>query len=512
MMESRNKLLSLAVAAILAGCGASPEKPSNDAGVESKGVQQQVVAQERAVKAEAVSAPAPVVEKVEPAPVAVAPAPVVAPAPAPAPVQAPVVAAPAPAPKAVVKMPSDPNTFMVTAEPKTKSHPEFGHGGEIGFSVNGVPGKELAVVRGEKYKFVVDTGVQHDFYLTTAPAGWGSGTYSDGVEGQFIYQGEVSFAPAGSTPDVLYYQCRNHKYMGGKIYVLNKGDDLAKVKAAMVAQDGGAARAAKPAMTVTEGAVKQKLGYAQMVTGSASAKRVEESGNAEAIGMLNDARKQVDAAKATLAAGKLEDAMNQVNEGLRLMTAASRAITTESDMAAVNHKAKYDELINSLNTYDGSYKRNVDRAAKMKQPLKSKLDEAEYGRLVKEGRSLGDKGDYAAANKSLTKAQAMITAVLTSMLDSTTVVYDATFETPKEEYEYELARVESYEELIPLAIEQRQPGESTLKMMDEMVKKAAQIKAEGVAIAAKGDYKMAIMAMDAAVSNLQRALRLAGVQ
>jgi len=154
--------------------------------------------------------------------------------------------------------------------------------------------------------------------------------------------------------------------MGGKIYVLNKGDDIAKVKLAQAGRFRQR-KSAKPAMAVTEGAVKQKLGYAQMVTTSSSAKRVEESGNAEAIGMLNDARKQVESAKASLAGGKVEEAMNQVNEGLRLMTAASRAITTESDMAAVNHKAKYDELVNSLHTYDGSYKRNVERAAKTKQ-------------------------------------------------------------------------------------------------------------------------------------------------
>jgi hypothetical protein len=522
MMESRNKLLSLAIAAVLAGCGSSPEKPSNDAGVESGKVaaSQQVVATgEVAVKVEdaapAVPAPvvaAPVVEKPAPVTAAPAPAPVPAlepastPAPAPAAVAAPVVA-----PKAAQKIPTDPNTFLVMAERKTQAHPDYGHGQDAGFTVNGVQGKDLAVVRGEKYKFIVDTGVQHDFYLTTAPAGWGGGAYSDGVAGQFIYQGEVSFAPSANTPDLLYYQCRNHKYMGGKIYVLNKGDDLAKVKVAQAEQGGGVVKSAKPAMAVTEGAVKQKLGYAQMVTTSASAKRIEESGNAAAIGMLNDARKQVESAKAALAGGKLEEAMNQVNEGLRLMTAASRAITTESDMAAVNHKAKYDELVNSLHTYDGSYKRNVERAAKMKQPIKSKLDEAEYSRLVKEGQSLGGKGDYMAANKSLEKAQALITTVLTEMLHAQTVVYDTKFETPKEEFEYELARVENYEELVPLAIEERQPNARKLELIDGFVKKAAQIKSEGQGLAAKGDYKMAIMAMEAATSNLQQALRMAGV-
>lgn len=511
-MGSRNRLLSLAVAAVLAGCGGAQERPTLDAGVVSAGGGEKPVA----VAQEPARAGAePVVAKS--APVADVPAepvvPVAAPAAAPAPVSveaAPSKPAPAPV-KSERKVPSEPNTFLVTSEPKDKSHPEYGHGAEVGFIVNAVPGKELAVVRGEKYKFVVDTGVQHDFYLTTSAAGWGAGTYNGGVEGQFIYQGEVSFAPDANTPDLLYYQCRNHKYMGGKIFVLNKGDDLAKAKAAMDAQGAGSAKAVKRTMAVTEGAVKQKLGYAQMVTGSASAKRIEESGNGEAIAMLADARKQVEGAKAALAAGQLEGAMEQVDEALRVMTAASRVITTESDMSAVNHKAKYDELSNSLRTYEGSYKRNVERAAKMKQPLKAKLDEAEYGRLVKDGESLAGKGDYAAANKSLEKAQIMITSVLTDMLHAQTVVYDTNFESPQEAYEYELARVENYEELIPLAIEQKHPNERTLGMIDDFVKKAAQIKAEGQAVAAKGDYKMAVMAMEAAVSNLQRALRLAGV-
>lgn len=507
-MESRNKLLSLAVAAVLVGCGSSSERQVSVSGVKSEGSVVQPVAKQLA-KADVV---APVVEpekSVESAPlVDKVNAPVAAPVAITAPVPAP--ATPVSVNKSVQKIPTDPNTFLVVAERKSRAHPDFGHGQDIGFMVNGVEGKDLAVVRGEKYKFVVDTGVQHDFYLTTSASGWGVGTYTEGVEGQFIYRGEVTFAPGANTPDNLYYQCRNHKYMGGKIHVLNKGDDLAKVNAAMAAQDSGA-RTAVAAVVVTEGAVKQKLGYAQMVSSSASAKRIEGSGNANAIAMLDSARKQLESAKTTLAGGKFGEAMEQVDEGLRLMTAASRAITTDSDLSEVNHKAKYEELFNTLKTYDGSYKRNMERAVKSKQPLKSKLDETEYARLMKEGEVLGGKQDYVSANKSLEKAQAMITAVLTDMLHAQTVVYDTNFETPKEEYEYELAREENYEELVPLAIEQRQPGENSLKMIDEMVKKAAQIKAEGESIAAKGDYKMAILAIQAATSNLQRALRLAGV-
>ena len=492
MMKPKYTVLSVAIAAILVGCGGTTTEKKAE------------MAPEKTVDSTAVEVKASPAPEVEPQP-RVEPK-VVAPVVQAAPALAPVVA-----PKRKLDIPTDPNTFLVTASAKTNEHPSFGQGLDTGFDINGKPGKEVVVTRGEKYKFIVDTGVKHDFYLTTNRVGWGAGTYADGVEGQFIYKGEVTFEPSKATPDLLYYQCRNHKSMGGQIFVLDEGEDLAKVKAALAASDVGVKSKKRRAFVVTAGAVKQKLGYAQMVIGSGSAKRIENSGDQQAIAMLTNARGQIEAAKASLAGDQLEQAMTQVNEGLRLMTAASRQITTESEMAGVNHKAKFEELSNSLKTYEGSYKKNMERVTKMKQPLKAKLDQAEYERLVAEGKSLAGKGDHVAANKSLEKAQSMITSVLTSMLHAQTVTYDKNFETPQEEYEYELARYENYEELIPLAIEQKQPSQRALELVDSFVQKAAKIRDEGKQVAAKGDHKMAIMAIQAATSNLQRALRMVGV-
>lgn len=496
-MKVKVKVLSLAIAAVLAGCGAAPEKETSTAPEASGGEPEKAAAApapEKKVEKKSVAAPAP-----EPEKVAIS-------KPAPTPVKK------APAPKKVYKKSDDPNTFVINSEDKTKKHPEFGHGSKAGFVINGVEGGEIAVERGQNYKFEVDTGVQHDFYLSTNSAGWGAGTYSDGVSGQFIYEGEVTFVPGATTPDLLYYQCRNHKYMGGKIYVLDKGESLAKLKASLDAADRKAGKKkTRASKAVTPGAVKQKLGYAQMVIGSGSAKRVEASGNSEAIATLRQARDLIDGARSTLDGGDAAAAMEQVNEGLRMITAASRMITTESEMSGINYKAQYEELINSLKTYDGSYERNMKRLKKMGEKPKRTLDKAAYKEEVDLGKQLAAKGDHAGAVKSLENAQARITAVLTDMLHATTVVYDKNFETPKEEYEYELARLESYEELIPVAIEQKQPKKRVMSLIDSFVQKASKIKGEGLDVAAKGDHKMAIMAMQAATDNLIRALRMMGV-
>jgi hypothetical protein len=109
--------------------------------------------------------------------------------------------------------------FLVTADFKEEDHPYFLDGGEIGFLVDGVQGPALTLERGKTYVFEIDTGVQHDFYLSTKALGWGTATLTKGVKGNYTYKGWVTFSPDENTPDTVYYSCRNHKYMGGAIHI-----------------------------------------------------------------------------------------------------------------------------------------------------------------------------------------------------------------------------------------------------------------------------------------------------
>jgi len=391
----------------------------------------------------------------------------------------------------------------VTAAQKDKSHPYFGAGHALGFLVNGEPGKDLVLTRGETYTFDVDTGVQHDFYFSTNPMGWGAGTVTDGIEGQFTYKGQVTFKPSSTTPDVLYYECRNHKYMGGKIYVVNKGEQP-KIEAKKVIED------TTPKVQVTNAQVKQKVSYAQMLLAPTSevVKRVTGSGNPQAMQLQSQAKTELEKAKQELAGGKLEAALAAADEALRLIKDSSALVPSES--VGVDHKAKYAELHKEVKQYEDSYAKNV-KAGQGKQ-ASSTFDKAKFDGLVRDAESLAAKGDYEAANKNLTQAATMVTAVLTLMLDSQTVVYDKSFATPKEEYEYEAARYASFHELVPIAIEQRSPSPQQRKLLDDLVAKAERIVSEGKGFAERGDYTTAIQAMQAATENIERGLMLIGVR
>ncbi len=224
--------------------------------------------------------------------------------------------------------------------------------------------------------------------------------------------------------------------------------------------------------------------------------------------MVAQAKQQLSAARSALSGGQHAQAMTAVDEALRLMNSATRLVPDESSV--VDEKARYAELREQATGFEASYSANEARGIKPKAG--QALDRGAYDRLIKDAESLAAKGDYAAANDKLDDANRLVSAALSAMLHGQEVVYDKNFATPQEQYEFELARYKSYEELVPVAIEERKPMPRTVQMMDELVARSAEIHGEAVALAAKGDYKMAIMALEAATQRVQRALRLAGVQ
>lgn len=442
-----------------------------------------------------------------------------------APARAPVSSAPAPSAHAghtapastpALEIPSSPFVFLVTAGEKDTTHPYYGVGSKHGFLINGVQGKPLILVRGKTYTFKVDTGVQHDFYFSLSGAGWGSAAYTDGVEGQFIYKGVATLTPGADTPDVLYYACRNHKNMGGVIYVVNPGEEntpLAQLQARVqAAAPGGSAAPARTQAAVGKQQVEQKIQFADMfINTSDSAKRIKDSGNAEAIALYESARGQFTAARQAYGRSSYGEALGLVDDALRMMSDAARAIPNEAQMEG--QRARFEELLRGTRDYEASYRRNYDHivAKKGKGDIPA-VDLNQIKQTMEQAQTLADDGQYPQAISILSEAQNTLTTALTHLLDEESITYELAFDSPKEEYEHELSRYLSYEELVPLAIEQKQPPKETVAMMDQFVNRAKEIKKLSEPEAAKGNYQEAILMLQGATDHIQRALRVVGVR
>ncbi len=116
-------------------------------------------------------------------------------------------------------------TFQVTIATKTAAHPYFGMGHPDAFVIDATEANELTLIRGETYTFQMNgTSAIHPFMISTDAAGGsgGAGEYTDGVTNSGASGNEaLTFTVPNGAPDLLYYQCFNHQFMGWELNVIN---------------------------------------------------------------------------------------------------------------------------------------------------------------------------------------------------------------------------------------------------------------------------------------------------
>ncbi len=409
-----------------------------------------------------------------------------------------------------------PNHFVITRGEKGPDHPGFGKGSHMGFFLDGKPGTPAVLKRGVTYEIDVRTDPLHDVYLSTTPAGWGGGPVVDGVKGQFTYMGTITFTPGETTPDVVYYSCRNHSTMGWKLHVVNKDTSDSEIKKiladaqAELKQLAQANAGASVKKDQGDAKAKQKLSLAGMMLSSGGVKRVMGSGDAEAKGMIADAKSKIEKGNEVIKTGAADQAMALADDALKLISAAQRLVPTDEELK--EQEAEYTGNLITVEQFEISHKEQYDDTVKRRGKKEAiDYDKAKVKQLVDEAKAMAAKKKYVHANENLLEAERMITSSIQQMMDKQQIVYELKFNTPKDEYDYELRRYKGYEDLVPVAIEQKAPNENLKKLMDMYVQKGKEQKAAAEGKAKEGDYPLAISMILSATEQIRLALRTVGV-
>jgi len=118
-------------------------------------------------------------------------------------------------------------TFTVTVE-NIDSDYQYSDQNNVGvaYAIDGEVGRTITLERGKTYEFDLQSsvdsgpeGLPHPFYMDRTAQGQGNDTFSSGVENGSATSGTVTFTPPDDAPDILYYVCGNHGYMGGDIEI-----------------------------------------------------------------------------------------------------------------------------------------------------------------------------------------------------------------------------------------------------------------------------------------------------
>jgi hypothetical protein len=407
------------------------------------------------------------------------------------------------------------NRFVVTLVEKDERHPWFGkglvgRGHEIAFAIDSVPGKELTLVRGRTYEFEIRSTPAHDFYLSSSPFGRGREVLVNGVEGNYTHKGIVTFRPIASTPNIIYYQCQNHTYMGGVIYIVDRPGQTPQ-RIAWEDESGEVIKEPEKDPETLIKAVKNKIAFAMLsIRSSSAAKRIAESDHAEAQSMLHRADGLISEAQSAVSTGEINKAEDLIDDAIRT---SSKSFQLVPDAEEVRRKAKsdYENLLRGIDSSLLSYQsyEHFERPGKTKENVVSPV---QIDRDLAEGQRLASNGNYEAAVVLLQQTQQSLDNALAKLLDGKIIKYDLSFATLKDEYEYEQRRNHEYGRFLAIAISRLNPPESKMKVIKMLSEQGDRLRKDAAESAGKGKFDSAIETVQTSTSRYKQAVQMAGVQ
>jgi len=238
------------------------------------------------------------------------------------------------------------------------------------------------------------------------------------------------------------------------------------------------------------------------------------------------------AAKSIIASGNAE-AKALRGEAMALYEQAAKADTSgdaearDQALKAAKMKlfkaAKLAKQAPGLNDRSHSlYKRRAQSAAALLDAHKRIREELKPGAEVEalEGKAITDmaaanaafeKDDVAAASRLIDQALSALKGSLISMRNGTTLVRTLHFDSPKEEYEYELDRNQSHTLLTTILLQKKPLSENARQRFDKDMAEAKALRKQAEAQAASGAYDLAIETLEKSTKHIVRAIRAAGV-
>lgn len=173
-------------------------------------------------------------------------------------------------------------------------------------------------------------------------------------------------------------------------------------------------------------------------------------------------------------------------------------------------RLEYERRLSGLILFRAAVERNLGLLPSETR-AEAVYDREAVDELLRRAQDLAAVPDYRQAAELLALAQHEVAAGLQRMLNTRDFIVKLDLSTPEREYQYEYRRYLGYEELIPVALDRLQPATELLEEINAFVAKARWMTAEAKKKGEEGSYPVAIRMQIEATSQVQQALKLAGV-
>ncbi len=244
-----------------------------------------------------------------------------------------------------------------------------------------------------------------------------------------------------------------------------------------------------------------------LVHRSPAVQRIEGSEDPEAKMLLEQARKVFREASARIEAGDVDGIDAVLDEGLRAAGSASRRVGDAERQRRLDQE-RYHELRQRALSFREAFEAVVaEKGADADQAVDTANFDAAF---LAAGRS-ADAGDYAQANRQLQDLTGALEAALVRVREQETLVYELKFNSPEEEYAYEVERNRGHLLLLNMLRQSRPTAAQTARQFDVLLEKNEALTREAEAHASRGEIKQAVKKLEEGTQNLVQALRMGGM-
>jgi len=171
-------------------------------------------------------------------------------------------------------------------------------------------------------------------------------------------------------------------------------------------------------------------------------------------------------------------------------------------------KRRYDEKRSALETFSQSY---AELVAERGDEAGRAFAEDKFRTRVRRADELAGMKRYEEAYAVADGAYHQLLLAMKTIRDKETVEYRLDFSSIGEEFAYEVRRFESQKMLLEMLLAEKQPSQDSMQLIDSYVAEAARKNAQAQRLADKGDLENALARQEAAVEELTRAMRVAGI-
>jgi hypothetical protein len=258
--------------------------------------------------------------------------------------------------------------------------------------------------------------------------------------------------------------------------------------------------------------VEQKTALVQRVLSDSSVvQRVRASGNDEAKHLLANAMANYLQAVALARESRLEASEAAINEAMVLIGRA-RQLVPDAATRLAEQRLRHAQLLESTLGMLASARRHLEKSAAPRDDAAlAQGDAARAADLVASARKLAALERFEEANRALAAAEQALLSALARALGSATLDYTPRFESPAEEYRYEIERFGGFRQLVPRALAELKPVEAAARLAERYLEQALQLRDEAERQSARGDAGTALKTIREATGRLQRALTAAGL-